>query len=134
LDDLAGTWEITEFSMTSAGDPAVTFDLIALGGSAHLGLQASGNFTGTAVIPGLLVGVPQGGPITLPLAGVVRLVDGVTLRIDFIPEIPPVFTALEAGFTLEGNSLTVVDEAATYDFDNDGAREPARFRAVLFRT
>jgi len=129
--DLAGLWQASAFSQTSDADPSVGADLIAMGGNMNWSVQTTGSFTGTAVLPGALVGT--GGTITLPLSGVIRLVDANTLRIDFVPEIPPLFTFLNAAFTLSGNTLTVIDSRSSFDFDGDGQKEGASVRAVFVR-
>jgi hypothetical protein len=133
IADLAGSWESTAFSVTSQADASLSFDLIGGGGAVNVSIQPSGNFTGTAVIPGVLIGNPEMGVLTVPLAGVMRLMEGDRLRIDFIPEIPPIFTTMDPAFTLSGNSMTIVDDTADFDFDGDGIEEPSVFTGTLTR-
>lgn len=133
IADLAGSWQGTQFSVTSQANPALVFDLISSGGSVNVSVQTQGTFTGTASLPGDLIGSPELGVITVPLAGVMRLMNEATLRIDYIPEIPPIFTTMDPEFTLNGNSLTIIDDTADFDFDGDGVEEPAIFRGTLSR-
>lgn len=131
--DLAGSWDATELSVTSKADPALSVRLIEGGGAVHWAIQPSGAFLGTAVVPGVLLELPNIGVVTVPLSGRIRLLDPSTLRLDFIPEIPPMFTTVDGSFTLTGNTLTLVDEDAEYDFNLGGSDEPAVLRAVLVR-
>jgi hypothetical protein len=77
--------------------------------------------------------MPEAGVVTVPLAGVMRLTSPDRLRIDFVPEIPPIFTTMDPGFTVVGNRLTILDDTANFDFDNDGEKEPATFQAQFVR-
>ena len=133
IADLAGSWDASELSVTAKASSAVSMDLIASGGAVHWATQPSGNFTGTAVLPGALIGMPEAGVVTLPLSGVMRLTTPNKLRIDFIPEIPPIFTTMDPGFTVDGNRLTILDDTAEFDFDGDQVKEPAVFRAQFVR-
>lgn len=128
IASLAGSWTGTEFAISSSADSAIALDLIASGGAILVSVEPIGSFTGTAVIPGVLIGDPALGTLTVPLAGVMRLIDETTLRIDFVPEIPPIFTTMDPTFTLSGNTLTILDESAEFDFDADGATEPSVYQ------
>jgi len=130
LDRLAGTWTGEAFTVTSNADAAQVLDLVALGGTLTLAIGPSGSFSGSALLPGGLFGAP--GLITIPLSGVIRIVDATTLRIDFVPEVLPVFTAFTTTFVLDEHTLTLQDGGSSWDFDEDGENEPAtlsgRFR------
>lgn len=128
---LTGSWEGSAFSISSVADPETGFDLIEAGGAIMVSVEAGGNFTGTTVIPGILIGNPDLGALTIPLAGVMQLIDDTTMRIDFVPEIPPMFTRMDPTFTLNGNALTILDDAAEFDFDADGATEPSVYRITF---
>lgn len=129
----AGTWTGTQFALTAAQNPAMAFDLIGAGGSMVFSIQPNGNFSGTATVPGVLMGVPEMGTITIPLSGVMRLQSETKLRIDFIPEIPPIFTTMDPDVTLSGNTLTLFYDEGTFDFDQDGVNEPSVFQGQMVR-
>jgi hypothetical protein len=129
--DLAGTWAGVSFALESAASPGLGIDLMQMGGSMTLAITTSGSFTGLVVLPGLVVNQP--GTVTIPLAGVIRMLDDTTLRIDFVPEIPPIFTTLNTTFTLERRSLSLVDPGSKFDFDGDGVSEGAIFRGSFLR-
>lgn len=133
MADYVGTWEGTQFAIVSAANPAVAFDLIGAGGSMVFSVQSNGNFSGTAAVPGVLMGAPEMGTITIPLSGVMTPLDGGRLRISFIPEIPPVFTTMDPETTLVGNTMTLYYGAAGFDFDQDGVHEDAIFQGEMVR-
>jgi hypothetical protein len=131
IADLAGTWISEAFVMTSRDQPSVTLDLMALGASITWAVKPSGAFSGTAVLPG--GGFSASGTLTVPMSGVLRIVDAETIRVDFVPEIPPMFATFIGSFTFGGDAMTIVDDDETvFDFDGDGVPEPAtlhtRFR------
>jgi len=131
--DLAGAWFGSQFSISSQANPRVGIDVVAAGGTVTVAIQPSGTFSGTAAMPGFLIGTPQIGVVTVPMSGVFRLLGENTLRMDFIPEIPPLFVAMNTSFTYSGDVLTVTDPNTEFDFDNDGTGEPAVFQASLRR-
>lgn len=131
--DFAGSWEVTSFVVTSHDDPNLSSDLIAGGAAIHVAVQPSGSFSGAAVIPGELVSIPEIGVVTVPLAGVVRVVDQETLVVEFVPQIPPVFTTWNAEFTLIGDVLTAVDTDAEFDFGDDSTWDRAIFQTTMVR-
>ena len=131
IADLAGTWTGDGFTVTSKADPSVKMDLVALGGTVGWSVTPNGTFSGTAVIPGEGFGFP--GTITVPLSGVLRVVSETTLRVDFVPEIPPMFATFIGAFTLVDDVLTLDDDdESSFDFDQDGVQEPALLH-VSFR-
>lgn len=130
LADLAGTWEVTSFSYTSNDNPAMAFGLIQAGGVSTLSIQPQGNFTGTILLPDAITGQ---GDMTLPISGIMRLVDVACIRIDFVPEIPPFFMAMETDFELRGNTLTIINTTSDFDFDQDGVPEPATLQVTAER-
>lgn len=129
--DLAGLWMGMSFSITSTADPALKMDLMGMGGTLSWAIQASGSFSGTAVVPGALLG--QEGAITIPVSGVMRVVESTTLRVDFVPEIPPFFTAFTSQYSVVGDVLTLHDDGAKYDFDGDGVNDPAVLHGTFSR-
>ena len=131
LDDLSGVWEIASFSFTPNQGSLPAYDLMALGGAAALSIQPGGNFTGTVLLPGIITGE---GDLSFPIAGVIRLMeDSEHVRIDFIPEQPPFFTAMEPGIEMSGASFTISDPDFPIDLDNDGTFESTTMRALVVR-
>jgi hypothetical protein len=131
FDRLAGSWRGTEFVVSSLADPSISMNLVEMGGGLDLDFTPAGAFSGSAVLPGAVAGLP--GLITIPLSGVVKLVDEETLRIDFVPEVPPVFSTFTTTFTLDEHRFEIVDPGSSFDFDKDGVNEPARIFGVFLR-
>lgn len=131
--ELAGSWDAVELSVTSQADPTMALRLIDGGGAMHWAIQPSGAFLGTAVVPGVLLELPEVGAVTVPVAGMIQLLDPATLRMEFIPELPPFFTVIDGEFSLAGKTLSLTNEMILYDFGPGRPEEPAVFRAVLER-
>ena len=91
------------------------------------------SFSGTATIPGTLLGMPELGTVNAPISGMIRIVDATTLRIDYIPELPPVFTTMEPSFTLSETTWTMEDPSAVWDFNADGIGEAGTFLGTFVR-
>jgi hypothetical protein len=129
IADFAGSWEATTYRLTHAQIPAITLEVISLGVTLEMDANASGNFTGSAFIPAVLVGQD----LDLDFGGTFSLVGQDSLIINFVPEVPPLLTQTRAAFQLAGNVLTLTDQDTTFDFDGDGAEEPAIFEGTLRR-
>jgi hypothetical protein len=129
LADLAGTWVATKYEVTSKAVPAMSMDLVAIGGAFSWTVDDAGSFSGETEIPEAL-----GGPQTIPFAGNFELISQDSLAVNFTPEIPPLLTSSRVGFTLVGNTATITDDNGTFDFDMDGTEEPARFEGILVRS
>lgn len=112
-EDLAGTWEATEIVFTNQANTSESVDLVDLGASLTVTVEASG--TVTAVFDD-----GQGG--TDSDSGTLG-VDGSTLTI--------------GGDTFEadrsGDQLTLTDATSEYDFDDDGSDDPATLVIRLVR-
>ena len=128
LADLAGTWVATKYEVTNKAAPAMSMDLVDIGGAFSWDADGEGSFTGEVLIPEAL-----GGPQTIPFAGSFALISQDSLAVNFTPEIPPLLTSSRVGFTLVGNTATITDDNGTFDFNMDGTEEPARFEGVLVR-
>ena len=122
LSSLAGVWEVTEFGFISNDDPEMVFDLVAAGGSTTISIQPQGTFTGSVFLPDALTGQ---GDLTIPVSGIMRLVEDDCIRVDFIPELPPLLVAMHADFEVLGDELVLSDPNRQFDFDEDGTTEPA---------
>jgi hypothetical protein len=129
----AGTWRCTQFSITHNKQAGTVFDLVGSGGAVQMSIQSSGTFSGTATVPGPLLGHAAMGPVTVPLSGILRMVGEGIVRIDFIPDIPPVFTTMETEYTMIGHTLALKNEESVFDFDGDGVGEPGRFSWIFTR-
>ena len=127
--DLAGTWTATQFQVTSADNPLLSLDLIALGGSLTVTVDTDGNFTGQAAV----LDPATFQTVTVPLAGRFMLVDQDMLTIDFDPDIPPFFTDDTMDFSLEDGTIHLYDDTTDFDFDGDGNGESAIFEGELVR-
>jgi hypothetical protein len=128
LADFEGSWVATQYKVTSQAAPQVFLELIMLGGTFTMEADDTGAFTGQAEIPEVL-----GGPLTLPFQGVFQLVTQDSIAATFNPEIPPFLTDFTAWFELEGNTLQLIDENTTFDFEPDGQEDPAIFEGTMQR-
>ena len=117
---LAGIWNVEAFEFTSETDPPVVRDLIAEGGSATLDLSTNGAYTLTVVPPGEDEEVTRG---FMVIEGSVLLVSDNT--------VPGETTAYELSF--DDETLTLTTTEVGFDFNNDGASDPATLRLVLER-
>lgn len=109
MDDLEGTWTVTRYEYTSDADPGDTFDLIDQGTSGTIVINANGNYTLTFDTPGLPDPVVTTGTFTVDANGnVVDSQEGGTINI-----------------TRDGDTITIRDESAEFDFDGDDIDEDA---------
>ena len=121
-DDLAGVWTATQFLLTSTADPSVTVDMIALGGTFALTINADGTYSETGVFPGNPPEVESGtGTYVIQGSNLILTEDD-----DPLP-----FTV---AFVLSGNTLTLTSTDETFDFDDNGVEEAATLDMVLTRS
>jgi len=128
LDDLAGTWNATEFvyGQQALGPAVPDFDLIAEGGSATLVIQSNGRFTLTTVDPG---GVRESRSGTLAFD--FEEEDFLLVVFDDEPE-----DELEFFFiVLNDNSFRLSDTTGEgeLDLDGDGVEEQVRINSTWVR-
>jgi hypothetical protein len=116
--ELEGTWPLLSLIYTSDANPSTTFDFLAAGGSGSLHFEADTTF--------LLILVPDPGSPSESSVGPVEL-DGATVILTDEADPDPL-----RGTLVEGR-LTFETENAEYDFNEDGADEPARVKAVFVR-
>jgi hypothetical protein len=119
IADLAGTWDAEEVVFQSLDNPLIRFDLVALGGSLTLTVQADGDYSATAQAPGELPETESG---TVAIEG-----DQIVLTVDGVPG------SVAFDFTLVGNRLSMVTEEEGFDFDGDEVDDPARLTLVAVR-
>lgn len=129
LADFSGSWEASQYKVTSVDVPQLYIELVSLGGSFTMEADNAGNFTGEAEIPAAL-----GGPATLQFQGTFQLVTQDTLNVAFNPEIPPFITDFRPKFQLNGNTLTITDGNTTFDLDGDQVEEAAIFEGIMVRS
>lgn len=129
LADFAGVWDAVSYQVTSKDNPALSVDVIALGGSMVTTVDVDGRLVGTANIPD----PSTGGMLTFPFAGAFILVDQETLIIDFQPDIPPYFTDETVHFDLSGDTLVLESPETGFDWDADGVPDPSTFRGEMRR-
>jgi len=111
IEDLVGTWVASSFTYTADANPAQTFDLVANGGGFTLTVQADGSVTGTQSILGM----------TDTFNADMTVANGVlTVTTTDVP--PEVLTFT---FTLDGNTITMTDTSAEFDFTLMGNPEVA---------
>lgn len=133
VTSFAGSWRAARFASISQADTTVEFDLVESGGTLYMAIQAQGSFAGTATIPGLYAGLPLVPSISFPLTGYLSLPDDGIMFLDFVPDIPPLFIHSTSFYTLRNDSLTLRDEGALFDFDQDGHSEPATMLGTFVR-
>lgn len=134
LADLAGSWDMASFQVTAHSDPQLSIDLIEGGSAIFVSIQPTGDFQGSGVFPGHLVAIPEVEVISVPIVGFVQLTGPGRLRIDYIPELPPIFTTWQPDFELVADTLFLVDPGMVFDFhDEDGGWDPSIFQARLVR-
>ena len=103
IDDLQGTWTITRYEYTSDANPGDNFDLIEEGTTGTIVVNGNGAYSLTFNTPGLPQPVVTNGTFTINGSGnVVDSEEGGTIDI-----------------TRAGNTITIRDESATFDFDGD---------------
>jgi len=120
LADLAGTWDATQFTLTNPADGSQSVDLIGMGGSFTLTINASGAFSGTQTI----LGTTDTFSGTIQLSGnhSMSLVDAAN---------PSDIT--DVTYTLSGDHLVITSSDLTWDWNNDGTDEAANLSAALQR-
>ncbi len=133
IADFAGAWEGTQYAVVSSADSDIRFDLIEDGGSVQMTVEPSGSFSGTVGVPGARIGMPEVEMITFPISGLWRLDGEDQMHIEFLPQIPPIFTTMDPFFELDGNTLTIWDETAEFDFDGNGQTAAANFVGIMVR-
>ena len=127
--DFEGAWEAASFVVTSQDDPSVTLDVIALGVVLNADADVDGNITGQAEVPEAF-----GGPLTLDFTATFEVVDQESMAVAFVPNIPPLLTSFTGPFTFDGQTLTITDENAVFDFDNGNGEVPAIAVTTLVMT
>jgi hypothetical protein len=118
--DFVGTWDATSLEYTNAADPNQTVDVIDLGATFVITMEADGTFSATITIPGE---VPE------PMTGTwsVNLGDDFTIRETGVPG------EMQFDYSLSGNTLTIIGGDTHFDFGDDDIEESAILDAVLVK-
>lgn len=111
VSDLSGNWNVTQFEYTDNANTSFSVDVISdLSGTVTLDVSNDGSFTGTIEIELIQTGqVPMAGTFTI---------SGDTLNIDFTGQASQagLVSDIAAAYTLSGNTLTLTNDAVSYDF------------------
>jgi hypothetical protein len=129
ISDLAGSWVIQQYKATSPDDPETSVELISLGVAFQFEADEDGAFEGRGFAPALFAGMT----VELPFQGNVQLISQDSLLVSFTPEQPPFLTNIRGAFSLEGNTLALIDSNSTFDFDGNQELEPAIFEGALVK-
>ena len=119
-DDIAGTWVASVWVFTNPANTSQTADIMALGGSFMLVLNADGTFTSTIQEPG----------DDLPDVdtGTYEVVGSLITIAESGQGSPTGFQAVR-----NGDSMTLTTSGEDFDWDDDGQDDPASMRLVLNR-
>ncbi len=121
-DDLAGVWTATQFLLTSTDDPAMSVDMIALGATFTLTINADGTYSEAGLFPGNPPEVENGSGT--------YVIQGTNIILTETDD-PEPFTV---AFVLSGNTLTLTSTDETFDFDDDGVEDAATLEMILTRS
>jgi hypothetical protein len=127
ISDFEGEWVITEYKATMAANPAVSLELISLGGAMTFEADEDGDFTGRTFVPPSFAGMN----VELTAQGTMELLSQDSLLVSFVPEMPPFLTEMRGEFEMTGNTVTLYDENAEFDFDGDQQMDPAIFEGTM---
>jgi hypothetical protein len=114
---LVGTWRATKVELISVQDPAIKFDLVALGATVRLVLGSSKAYTLTLSVPG----EPQ------------EIVTGSWSSSGDVLTLTDESGDMQFDMTLSGNTLTLTGADGEFDFNDDDVDEPAHLNMVLVR-
>lgn len=121
MRDIAGTWAATRAFFSRAADgPAVSVEIVRLGGTATLMIQTNGRFTFTTALPGESPDVTTG-----------QLGFDEDLLVVIYDDEPDDFDFF--GIQFSGNTLSI-SGPGTYDFNGDGTEEDAIIELDLVRS
>ena len=115
-----GTWDATEFTITSDADPSEVVDLLAFG-EFYITIEPSGQYTATlelSVGPGVEIGQ--------------LTVIGNTVRLD--PSLPASAPTVTSNYTFTASDYLVLEGPTLYDFNLDRVvEEPGQAHIELQR-
>lgn len=128
LADFEGVWTGVSYTLTANDDPSLSVELISMGATITFDTDDSGNASGT-------FGVPEafGGPLELPVQATFELDDQDTMTITFEEELPPLLTSYTGPFELDGDTMTLTDENASFELTEGAGPVPVTAVAVFDR-
>ena len=129
--DFEGSWEAETYRMTSDANPQTSIEIISQEATFDFVVDGACDFVGDAFIPASVAGVDIE---IADFMGSFSLARQDTMVAIFRQEIPPFLINLRGGFTLIGNTFTLTNPDAIFDFDGDGGMEPADFEGVFQRS
>jgi hypothetical protein len=113
-----GTWDATEFTVTSQADPGTVVDVLSLG-EFHITVEPSGQYTASLAILGI---PPEIGQLS---------VSGNTLTLD--PTTPATAPTATSTYSFTSADYVVLDGPTEFDFNLDGTDEAATAHIELQR-
>jgi hypothetical protein len=116
---MEGSWQGTEFRLTSVNPPARTFELIEAGGSFRLDIQASGRYAATLTL---------GGEIGTE-SGIFALNGSTFTQTPTNPPGPPI----TGTWAMPNDNSLILDGNIEFDFDFSGSPEPATAHIEMVR-
>ena len=119
--DLAGTWRATKMEFVSAANSSTKVDVIALGGSLTVVLNADGGYTSTLIQPDGTQEVTTGNWNVSVDVFTLHYTDG------------PFTGEMQFDWALSASTLTLQGADSDFDFNNDGLDEAAKLNLVLSR-
>lgn len=114
-----GDWDAAALVVTSVANPDVHPDLIELGASFTLNVQASGQYTAILIFMG---------QASTEIGQIEVSGSTITLRRDF-----PTSSVSTATFAFQGSDRVTLDGDSEFDFNLDGTNEPARIHMEFVR-
>ncbi|MBI4419389.1 MAG: hypothetical protein HY560_01075 [Gemmatimonadetes bacterium] len=119
IADLAGTWNAQLIEVTNKANASQKVNVGLIGAAFTITVDQSGRYSASFTIPGR---APESE------SGTARIEQGLLIlhRDAPLPE-------RSLMFTLDGNTLTVTDTNAEFDFNSDGVNDPAVLVMVLRR-
>jgi hypothetical protein len=129
ISDFEGEWVITQYKATWKDVPSVSLELISLGGAMTFEADETGDFMGRTFIPASLAGTETA--VELTAQGEMELLSQDSLLVTFNPELPPFLTEMRGEFEMIGNTVTLYDENAEFDFDGDQQLDPSIFEGTM---
>ena len=117
VSDIVGTWNATQFEFTNAADTTEKVDIIPLGGGLIWVVGSQATYSATIKFPGENPFVETGQIIAKTSTTILLL--------------PSDGDSYSFNYSRVGNILTLINEHADFDFDDNGVDEPAILKIIL---
>jgi hypothetical protein len=128
IADFEGVWMVTSYKVTMVDPPQTSLDMVDFGCAFAFDADDAGAFEGRAFIP---ASVTHTQVLELAFQGAVDLVAPDTIEVTFTPQFPPFLTTMRGAIGMAGNTFTITDNNATFDFDGDEVEEAAIFEGAM---